>query len=283
MAGLASNTNACLCTTANTPPYPFVNPRVNSLSLEHTLSGPGIHPHTTIKEKIMIDAYLWPTGNGKKVSIMLEECQIPYRAIAVNINKGDQFTPEFLAMNPNHKMPVIVDHDAEGGPITIFESGAILQYLAEKTGKFMPTDLHGKYQVLQWVYWQVGGLGPMAGQAHHFLRYCPEKFPYAMERFKNEVGRLYGVMDSQLAKHDYLAGSSYSIADIACYGWIFRYDWQGQDINDYPHLQRWFDTLTQRPGVIKGSAVGSEWLEQSPPMTDEDKNRLFGFDANSTA
>lgn len=227
----------------------------------------------------MIDAYLWPTGNGKKISIMLEECELEYNAIPVNINKGDQFKPEFLAMSPGNKMPVIVDHDAPGGPITIFESGAILEYLAEKTGRCMPADLHGRYRVLSWVYWQVGGLGPMAGQAHHFLRYNPEKIPYAMERFQKEVARLYAVMDGQLAQHDHLAGDDYSIADIACWGWIYRYEWQGQDISDFPNLKRWFETIAARPAVIRGSAVGMEWMEQSAPMTKEDKKKLFGFDA----
>jgi GST-like protein len=227
----------------------------------------------------MIDAYLWPTGNGKKISIMLEECELEYNAIPVNINKGDQFKPEFLAMSPNNKMPVIVDHDAPGGPITIFESGAILEYLAEKTGCFMPADLHGKYRVLSWVYWQVGGLGPMAGQAHHFLRYNPEKIPYAMERFQKEVARLYSVMDRQLAQHDYLAGDEYSIADIACWGWVYRYEWQGQDISDFPKLKRWFEMIAARPAVIRGSAVGMKWMEQSAPMTKEDKKKLFGFNA----
>ena len=162
----------------------------------------------------MIDAYIWPTGNGKKITIMLEECGLEYRAIPVNINKGDQFKPEFEALSPNNKMPAIVDHDAKGGQIAMFESGAILQYLGEKTGKLLPTDLHGKYYVLQWVYWQIGGLGPMAGQAHHFLRYAPEKIEYPMHRFRTEVARLYTVMDKQLGKYEYLA-SEYSIADIA--------------------------------------------------------------------
>src|SRR6476620_9572415 len=164
----------------------------------------------------MIDLYFWPTGNGKKISIMLEETGLPYRIIPVNINKGDQFTPEYDAINPNNKMPAIVDPDAGGGPIVIFESGAILQYLAEKTGKLLPTDLHGKYRVLQWVYWQVGGLGPMAGQAHHFLRYSPQKVEYAMHRFQTEVARLYKVLDTQLGKSEYIAGE-YSIADIAAW------------------------------------------------------------------
>jgi len=224
----------------------------------------------------LIDAYIWPTGNGKKITIMLEECGLEYRAIPVNINKGDQFKPEFEALSPNNKMPAIVDHDAQGGPIRMFESGAILQYLGEKTGKLLPTDTHGKYNVLQWVYWQIGGLGPMAGQAHHFLRYAPEKIEYPMHRFRTEVARLYTVMDKQLAKREYLAGE-YSIADIACWPWVFRYDWQGQDLNDFPHVKRWFETVGARPAVKKGANVGQEWVSSAQQMTDEDRKRLFNL------
>ncbi|HKE44659.1 MAG TPA: glutathione binding-like protein [Steroidobacteraceae bacterium] len=224
----------------------------------------------------MIDAYIWPTGNGKKITIMLEECGLEYRAIPVNINKGDQFKPEFEALSPNNKMPAIVDHDGPGGPVRLFESGAILQYLGEKTGKLLPADTHGKYQVLQWVYWQIGGLGPMAGQAHHFLRYAPEKIEYPMRRFREEVARLYTVMDKQLAKHDYLAGE-YSIADIACWPWVFRYDWQGQDLNDFPHVKRWFETVGARPAVKKGASIGQEWINSAQQMTDEDRKRLFNL------
>ena len=224
----------------------------------------------------MIDAYIWPTGNGKKITIMLEECGLEYRAIPVNINKGDQFKPEFEALSPNNKMPAIVDHDVKGGPITMFESGAILEYLGEKTGKFLPSDTRGKYQVLQWVYWQVSGLGPMAGQAHHFLRYAPAKIEYPMHRFRTEVARLYTVMDKQLAKHDYIAGA-YSIADIACWPWVFRYDWQGQDLNDFPHVKRWFEAVGARPAVKKGASVGQEWVTTAQQMTDEDRKRLFNL------
>jgi len=224
----------------------------------------------------LIDAYIWPTGNGKKITIMLEECGLEYRAIPVNINKGDQFKPEFEALSPNNKMPAIVDHDGPGGPVRLFESGAILQYLGEKTGKLLPADTHGKYQVLQWVYWQIGGLGPMAGQAHHFLRYAPEKIEYPMRRFREEVARLYTVMDKQLAKHDYLAGE-YSIADIACWPWVFRYDWQGQDLNDFQHVKRWFETVGARPAVKKGASVGQEWINSAQQMTDEDRKRLFNL------
>lgn len=222
----------------------------------------------------MIDVHFWPTGNGKKITIMLEETGLSYRVIPVNINKGDQFKPEFLAMNPNGKMPVIVDHDASGGPLTIFESGAILQYLAEKTGKLMPRELHSRYRVLEWVYWQVGGLGPMAGQAHHFLKYAPQKVEYAMHRFRTEVARIYKVMDTQLAKTEFLAGD-YSIADIAAWPWVFRYDWQGQDLKDFPSVKRWFEVVGSRPAVKLGAEVGAELMQQ--PMTDADKKLLFNL------
>lgn len=224
----------------------------------------------------MIDVYFWPTGNGKKVTIMLEECGLEYRVIPVNIGKGDQHTADFLKISPNNKMPAIVDHDVEGEPVTLFESGAILEYLAEKTGRFLPGDVRGKYRVLQWVYWQVGGLGPMAGQAHHFLRYAPKKVEYAMERFRRETARLYKVMDNQLAQSEYLAGE-YSIADIAAWPWVFRHDWQEQDLNDFPGVQRWFNTVGARPAVARGAAVGSEWVNFSKDMNNEDKKRLFGL------
>ncbi len=228
------------------------------------------------QENCVIDVYFWPTGNGKKITIMLEECGLPYKVIPVNINKGDQFKPEFLAISPGNKMPAIVDHDAEGGPLSIFESGAILQYLAEKSGRFLPTDTRGKYRVLPWVYWQVGGLGPMAGQAHHFLRYSPQKIEYAMHRFQAEVAHLYKIMDVQLGHHEYLAGE-YSIADMAAWPWVYRYDWQGQDLNDFPNVKRWFEAVGIRPAVQRGSTVGQEWTSFSKPMSDDDKKLLFGL------
>ena len=224
----------------------------------------------------MIDVYFWPTGNGKKITIMLEECGLEYNVIPVNIGKGDQYKPEFLKISPNNKMPAIVDHDVDGEPIALFESGAILEYLGEKTGRFLPGDTRKKYAVLQWLYWQIGGLGPMAGQAHHFLKYSPKKIEYAMERFRNEVARLYKVMDDRLAGVEYLAGD-YSIADMAAWPWVFRYDWQGQDLNDFPHVKRWFEAIGERPAVKKGAAVGQEWVNFSQQMTDEDKKRLFGL------
>ena len=224
----------------------------------------------------MIDVFFWPTGNGKKITIMLEECGLEYRIIPININKGDQYTPEFLAISPGNKMPAIIDHDAEGGPITMFESGAILMYLAEKTGKLLPTDPHARFKVMQWVFWQIGGLGPMAGQAHYFLKYAPIKNEEGMRRFGDEVARLYGVMDKQLGKEEYLAGE-YSIADISAWPWVFRYDWQGIDLNDFPNVKRWFDAVAARPAVERGAVVGQDLVDRSVQMSDEDKKLLFGL------
>jgi GST-like protein len=224
----------------------------------------------------VIDVYFWPTGNGKKITIMLEECGMKYNVIPVNINKGDQYKPEFLAISPNNKMPAIVDQDAAGGPFSLFESGAILQYLGEKSGKFLPTDLRGRYQVLAWVYWQVGGLGPMAGQAHHFLKYAPQQIEYAMHRFRTEVARLYKVMDAELGKREYLAGD-YSIADIAAWPWVVRHDWQEQDLNDFPNVKRWFEAVGARPAVKRGAAVGQDLANFAQTMSDEDKKRLFNL------
>jgi len=224
----------------------------------------------------VIDVFFWPTGNGKKITIMLEECGLEYRIIPINIGKGDQYTPEFLAISPGNKMPAIIDHDAEGGPITMFESGAILMYLAEKTGKLLPTDPHARFKVMQWVFWQVGGLGPMAGQAHYFLKYAPIKNEEGMRRFGDEVARLYGVMDKQLGKEEYLAGE-YSIADISAWPWVFRYDWQGIDLNDFPNVKRWFDAVAARPAVERGAVVGQDLVDRSVQMSDEDKKLLFGL------
>ena len=199
-----------------------------------------------------IDLYYWPTPNGYKVSIMLEECRLAYVMRPVNIAKGDQFMPEFLAISPNNRMPAIVDHDGPGGkPISIFESGAILQYLGRKTGKFYPASERARVEVEQWLFWQVGGLGPMAGQAHHFRLYAPEKLPYAIERYTNECNRLYGVMNTRLADREFLAGK-YSIADMACVGWASRWNRQGQDFTQFPHVRRWLDTLLARPAVHRG-------------------------------
>ena len=204
-----------------------------------------------------IELYFWPTSNGIKISIMLEECRLPYELMAVNINRGEQFAPYFLSVSPNNRIPAIVDPDGPGGkPIGIFESGAILQYLGRKTGKFYPADERARVEVEQWLFWQVGGLGPMAGQAHHFRGDAPEEMPYAVARYTNEVNRLYGVMESRLQDRDFLAGR-YSIADIACWGWVRNWKRQGQNIDEFPRLKAWHERVGARPGVERGSKVGA--------------------------
>jgi len=206
-----------------------------------------------------IELYYWPTPNGWKISIMLEECALPYEVRLINIGKGEQFTPEFLAIAPNNRMPAIVDPNGPGGqPISVFESGAILQYLARKTGRFGGGDERERVAVEEWLFWQVGGLGPMAGQANHFRNYAPEKIPYGVDRYTNEVNRLFGVMNKRLAHNEYLAGANYSIADMASVGWTRGYERMGQDLADFPHLKRWFDQLVARPAVVKGLAVSAE-------------------------
>ncbi len=202
----------------------------------------------------MIDLYTWGTPNGRKVSILLEELGLPYAVHAVDISKRQQFEPAFLAVNPNGKIPAIVDQDAEGGPLAVFESGAILMYLADKTGRFWPKAVRERYAVTEWLMFQMGGLGPMAGQTHHFRRAAPEPIPYAIDRYTNETKRIYGVMDKRLGEAPYLAGD-YSIADMACYPWVARHEWQTIDLADFPNLKRWFDTLGARPAVSKGMAV----------------------------
>lgn len=225
-----------------------------------------------------IDLYYWPTPNGWKITIMLEECGLPYKTRYVDIAAGDQFDPEFLKIAPNNRMPAIVDHDGPGGkPISIFESGAILQYLGNKTGKFYPADTRQRVEVDQWLFWQMCGLGPMAGQAHHFRHYARQELAYAIERYTNEVARLYGVMNRRLADREFLAGD-YSIADMACYGWTRPYKRQGQEIADFPHLQRWFETLSARPAVAAGCAVGHEVRRKPEDIKDDDAAHelLFG-------
>lgn len=205
-----------------------------------------------------IELYYWPTPNGWKISIMLEECKLPYIMKPVNISTGDQFKPEFLAISPNNRMPAIVDPDGPGGkPISVFESGAILQYLGRKTGKFYPTNERERVEVEQWLMWQMGGLGPMGGQAHHFRIYAPEQIPYAIDRYTNEVHRLLGVMNKRLADRPFLAGR-YSIADMACVGWASRWERQGQDINEFPHVKRWLETMMARPAVERGMKLRVE-------------------------
>jgi GST-like protein len=205
-----------------------------------------------------IDLYFWPTPNGWKISIMLEECGLPYNVIPVNIAKGEQFTPEFLAISPNNRMPAIVDPDGPGGaPISVFESGAILQYLGRKTGRFYPQEERARVAVEEWLAWQVGNLGPMAGQAHHFRLYAPET-PYAIARYTDECNRLYGVMNTRLAERRYLAGDDYTIADMACIGWTSRWERQGQDPDQFPHVKRWLETVRARPAVKRGMSIRIE-------------------------
>jgi GST-like protein len=216
-----------------------------------------------------IDLYYWPTPNGYKVSIMLEECRLPYNVIPINIAQGEQFTSEFLAISPNNRMPAIVDPDGPGGrPISIFESGAILQYLGRKAGRLYPAGERARVEVEQWLFWQMANLGPKAGECHHFRLYAPEQpnQSYAIDRFSNECNRLYGVMNRRLADRDYLAGA-YSIADIACIGWASRWQRQGQDIAQFPHLRRWLERMLARPAVYKGMHI---WIEAASKvnMTD---------------
>jgi GST-like protein len=223
----------------------------------------------------MIDVYSWATPNGHKVHIMLEECGLPYRVHGVNIGRGEQFTPEFLAISPNNKIPALVDPDGpDGRPISLFESGAILLYLASKTGRLLPTDVRGKYEVLQWLMFQMGGVGPMLGQTHHFRIYAPEKLPYAIDRYTNEAKRLYGVMDTRLARSKYLGGPEYSIADIAVFPWLRSWKNQGIAWNDYPHLKGWFDEIAARPAVKRGVEVLA--AERKPLVDEQARSVLFG-------
>ena len=223
----------------------------------------------------MIEVYSWATPNGHKVHIMLEECGLPYRVHAVDIGAGDQFAPEFLNISPNNKSPAIVDPDGpEGRPISLFESGAILLYLAGKTGKLLPEDAHGKYETLQWLMFQMGGVGPMLGQAHHFRIYAPEKIGYAIDRYTNEARRLYGVMDRRLARSKYIAGPQYTIADIAIFPWLRSWKNQGIDWNDFPHLKGWFDEIAARPAVQRGVQM---LADRRKPLVDEKaRTMLFG-------
>jgi GST-like protein len=213
----------------------------------------------------VIDLYYWATPNGHKITMALEELGLPYTIRPVNITRGEQFTPEFLRISPNNRIPAIVDHAPTGGgePISIFESGAILTYLAEKTGRLLPADTRGRFEVLEWVFWQVGGLGPMAGQNHHFVQYAPEKIPYAIDRYVRETARLYKVLDTRLADRPYVA-IDYSIADIACYTWTVPHERQRQNLDDFPNLKRWFATIAQRPAVQRAYAVADQ-LKSRPP------------------
>jgi GST-like protein len=224
----------------------------------------------------MIELYYWTTPNGHKVTIFLEESETPYRITPINISKGEQFGEAFLKIAPNNRIPAIVDTaPVDGGePIGIFESGAILEYLAEKTGKFLPADLRGRYDTLQWLYWQMGGLGPMAGQNHHFVQYAPERIPYAMERYINETNRLYGVLNKRLADREFIAGA-YSIADMAAYPWIVPHERQKQNLDDFPHLKRWFLTIQARPAVIRAYAM-AKTINDQPTVSQDSRTHLFG-------
>jgi GSH-dependent disulfide-bond oxidoreductase len=232
----------------------------------------------------MITLYYWPTPNGHKITIFLEEADVPYRISPVNIGGGDQFRPEFLAISPNNRMPAIVDDAPRDGgePLSVFESGAILLYLAEKTGKFLPEDTRGRVRVLEWLFWQVGGLGPMAGQNHHFGRYAPQKIPYAIDRYVNETNRLYGVLDRRLAREPFLAGE-YSIADMAAYPWIVPHEAQGQNLKDFPNVERWFEAIAARPAVRRAYAAGAHLQRERSGFTDEERRILFGQTAASVA
>jgi GST-like protein len=223
----------------------------------------------------MIELHSWATPNGHKVHIMLEECALPYKAVPVDIGSGDQFKSDFLAISPNNKIPAMLDpHGPDGQPISLFESGAILLYLAGKTGRFLPATTRGKYEVLEWLMFQMGGVGPMLGQAHHFRIYAPEKIPYAIERYTNEAKRLYSVMNRRLAKSKYLGGPEYSIADIATFPWLRSWKNQGIDWNDYPHLKGWFDEVAARPAVKRGVEVLSGL--RKPLVDDKARAVLFG-------
>ena len=223
----------------------------------------------------MIDLYTWPTPNGHKVHIMLEETGLEYTVIPVNISAGDQFDPGFLEISPNNKMPAMVDRDGpDGKPYSLFESGAILMYLAEKTGRFIPQEMRARYTVIQWLMFQMGSIGPMLGQAHHFRAYAPERIPYAVDRYTNEANRLYNVLDVRLREHDYLA-DEYSIADIAVFPWLRSHERQGVNMDDYPHVKRWFDTIAARPAVKRGVEVLAD-RRRTGPISDEEREVMFG-------
>jgi GST-like protein len=222
----------------------------------------------------MIDLHYWTTPNGHKITIFLEETRLAYRIIPVNISKGDQFKPEFLAISPNNRIPAIVDHNPEGGsrPVSVFESGAILLYLAEKTGRFLQIELHTRYEVIQWLFWQMGGLGPMAGQNHHFSQYAPEKLAYPINRYVKETNRL---LDKRLADREFIAGD-YSIADMAAYPWIVPYERQGQKLEDFRHLKRWFEAIKARPATIRAYEK-AKTINTLPSVHDEESRKiLFG-------
>ncbi|UAK24754.1 glutathione binding-like protein [Sphingomonas nostoxanthinifaciens] len=232
----------------------------------------------------MIDLFYWPTPNGHKITLFLEEAGLEYRVAPVNIGKGEQFTPDFLRIAPNNRMPAIIDHaPADGGPqVSLFESGAILLYLADKSGHFIPADLRGRAEVLQWLFWQMGGLGPMAGQNHHFRNYAPEPVPYAIDRYVRETNRLYGVLDRRLTDREFVAGGGYSIADMAIYPWIVPHAAQGQSLDDFPAIKRWFEAVAARPATQRAYAIGPTVNPTGPVIRDEERKILFGQSAATT-
>lgn len=229
----------------------------------------------------MIDLYYWTTPNGHKITMFLEEAQLQYTIKVVNIGSGEQFKPDFLNIAPNNRIPAIVDLNPKdnGKPISIFESGAILLYLAEKSGQFLSPDLRKRNETIEWLFWQMAGLGPMLGQNHHFSQYAPEKIPYAIERYTKETSRLYGVLDNKLKDQDYITGE-YSIADMACYPWIVPYERQGQKLEEFPNLKKWFERIAARPATIKAYAKGKE-INTKPTVDENAKKILFGQDAST--
>jgi len=229
----------------------------------------------------MIDLYYWTTPNGHKITMFLEEAGLPYRIVPVHIGRGEQFKPDFLRISPNNKMPAIVDHaPADGGePLAVFESGAILLYLADKIHRFIPADLRGRNVALQWLFWLMGGLGPMAGQNHHFVQYAPEKIPYAMDRYVKETARLYAVLDKHLSDgREFIAGAEYSIADMACYPWVVLYEWQSQKIEHTPHVAAWFERIKHRAATERAYARAAE-VSTAPVVDEESRKVLFGQSA----
>ena len=227
----------------------------------------------------MIDLYYWPTPNGHKITIFLEEAHLPYRIVPINIGRGEQFKPDFLEIAPNNRMPAMVDSEpADGaGPLSLFESGAILLYLGEKTGRFLPAQVRARYEVVQWLFWQMAGLGPMAGQNHHFGHYAPEKLPYAIDRYVKETSRLYAVLDARLKDREFVAGE-YSIADMASYPWVVPHQRQQQDLADFPNLKRWFEAIRARPAVVRAYEKGKQ-VSAQPVVDDEARKFLFGQSA----
>jgi GST-like protein len=232
----------------------------------------------------MIDLYFAATPNGLKIKLFFEETGLPHRVIRIDIGKGEQFRPQFLAISPNNKIPAMVDHDPDdgGAPIALFESGAMLLYLAEKAGRFIPADVRGRAEVMKWLFWQVGGLGPMAGQNGHFTVYAPEKVPYAIDRYTRETNRLYGVLDRQLAGREFVAGHDYSIADMACFPWIVPHAEHGHDLADFPQLKRWFETVSARAATIRAyDGVSKAYAKKSSEISEEERKVLFGQTAAS--